>query len=568
MAISSGSYTVGSGGDYATWKAAIDDMTTQTGDITLTQISDVTETAQINLDHNCNGFRVYCLSSVNHLGVYIGSLKTTYNFTGGSALFYLVGANAIDTVRIIFRGLSFLVQSATSGNAVIYAPATGATNRNVDLIGNLFNLNSLNISAFATGAVSDSTKRINAYNNKAFNKAFSTTTYAFHSNGVGCTWENNIYYGTTGRGFALDGINVECYNNASYGEVGFVYNFSVSGDPVARNNASSDNSADDALTQSGNLINRVAAMDFISLDTSSADFLRLSPASGLARTGRTTTISGNTSGIRGNSRPGPDGAVSIGPDQVQATGSIIVGSGTFNVRQWPNPHIVPAIQWIQDSEGNWSGSDRGASQDVYETEVVFFDTQDNINSLMQVLENNREEVTLSDFAAPIFSPNVDHTGSITASVVSYGPRRHLAFGAASKWVYELPVTFRAISPALLVTTPSLSTLKLQDGFEATASYEVGKAFTYGQTGVYTDSRADTGRFVGRFRQQTSQAQAILAYLLTTARANSVAFPSSIPVTYPWGINRGVPTNCRIKSFSIRRVNFVFWDLELELVEEA
>ena len=68
----------------------------------------------------------------------------------------------------------------------------------------------------------------------------------------------------------------------------------------------------------------------------------------------------------------------------------------------------------------------------------------------------------------------------------------------------------------------------------------------------------------RFRQQTSQAQAILAYLLTTARANTVAFPS-IGVNYPWG-NPGAPANCKVKSFTVSRVNFVFWDFKIELVE--
>lgn len=259
---------------------------------------------------------------------------------------------------------------------------------------------------------------------------------------------------------------------------------------------------------------------------------------------------------------------SIGPDAQSRASSVVVADQPVLVRQWPTPIIRPSIQWIQDATGNWNGSDRGATQDIYETEVVFFDTQDNIDSLMQTLDENREGISLSNFAVPFFSPEVSHTGTISAAVVSLGPRRHLAWGAASRWVYELPVTFRAISPTLLGTSASLSTLKLQDGFEASASYEVGKAFTYGQTGVYADRRSDIGRFIGRFRQQTSQAQAILAYLLTTARASAVTFPSLGGVTYPWGVNRGTPANCKVKSFSIRRVNLVFWDLEIEFVESV
>jgi hypothetical protein len=57
MAISSGSYTVGSGGNYATFNAAFADIAaTLTGNLTLTLISDVTETAGITYVGNLNGY--------------------------------------------------------------------------------------------------------------------------------------------------------------------------------------------------------------------------------------------------------------------------------------------------------------------------------------------------------------------------------------------------------------------------------------------------------------------------------------------------------------------------------
>lgn len=244
----------------------------------------------------------------------------------------------------------------------------------------------------------------------------------------------------------------------------------------------------------------------------------------------------------------------------------LAGTGV-SVRAWPKPAIDPAILWVQDSAGNWNGSDRGAAQDVYTAEVTFMGIESEIDAVESLLESNREGVTLAAFASPVFAPNVDHTGSISATVASLERRRHLAYAAgASKGVYELDATLRAISPTLLGTTPSLATLNLQEGFEGSKSYEVGKAFTYNQTAVYSDHKSDIGRFVGTFRQTVEETQAILAYLLTTARAASIAVPTLGNVTYLWGQPRGAATNCRVKSFGLVRRDFVFYDLEIELVE--
>lgn len=250
---------------------------------------------------------------------------------------------------------------------------------------------------------------------------------------------------------------------------------------------------------------------------------------------------------------------------------MIIDEIDHNVAQWPKAIIRPAILWMQDAAGNWNGSDRGAAQDVYESQVVFVNTETLINQLQVDLETARDTVSLTGFTAPIFSPEVDHTGSIAASVVAMGPRRHRAFGvpSASSQMLELPVTFRAISPSLLGTTPSLSTLRLQEGYDGDASFEIGKAFTYNQSGVYADHKSDIGVFKGRFRQKVEEVRAILAYLLVTARANAFTLPTLGGVTYPFGVNRGTgPFQAKIKSIGITRSNFVFYDLDLEFVESV
>ena len=239
------------------------------------------------------------------------------------------------------------------------------------------------------------------------------------------------------------------------------------------------------------------------------------------------------------------------------------------VRNFARARIKPAIDWVQNAAGNWRGSDRAAAQDIHEVDVVFYDRETAINTLATTLDSNREGVTMSAFGTDIFAPVVDHSGSISASITRLRRRRQAGFASPSTAMFELEATFRAISPSLVSTSASLSTLKIQEGFEADKDFSVGKIFAYDQTASYADPRKDIGQFKGTFRQTTAQAKAILKYVLSTARASTIAFPTLGGVTYPFGVIRGaLPKNAKIIDFSISRHNLVFWDIELTFVEEA
>lgn len=95
MAVTNGSYTVGSGGDYATWKAVMDDIDGQTldGDLTFTQISDVSETVGPPLvEVTCTGYKLTFTSNNPHNGDFTKGWITTSNqrhffyhaYTGGN----------------------------------------------------------------------------------------------------------------------------------------------------------------------------------------------------------------------------------------------------------------------------------------------------------------------------------------------------------------------------------------------------------------------------------------------------------------------------------------------------
>jgi hypothetical protein len=249
--------------------------------------------------------------------------------------------------------------------------------------------------------------------------------------------------------------------------------------------------------------------------------------------------------------------------------SLAVAGTAFGVQQWPRATLERAIDWEQLSSLNWSGDDRGAAQDVYESTVVFRGVESVINVLAARFQSNREGIVLSAFETPIFAPNVDHTGSITAAVKARPPRRHLAFANPVTGFFEMEVRFRAIAPAILGTTPSLASLRPIPRYQADHSYEVASALTYGQSAIYSDPDTDIGRYVGDFMQTTAEAQAILAYITTTARAAAVSMPVLPGVTYPFGAARGTyPLSCRIKSVGITRHDLRYWMLRIEFVEEV
>lgn len=248
--------------------------------------------------------------------------------------------------------------------------------------------------------------------------------------------------------------------------------------------------------------------------------------------------------------------------------SFSIAGTAVDVLEWPRPTLRRAIEWEQLGSLNWRGSDRGAAQDEYESVVRVRGVESAINSLQTLLQANREGLTLSAFVVPLFAPNVSHAGSIASTVLSMGPRQHVSFANPTTGYYEMEIAFRALAPTFLGTTPSLASLRPVRGYEADKSYEVGKAFTYAQAGLYSDPNTDIGRYTGTFMQTTAEAQAILAYICTTARAASVSMPTIPGVTYPFGVVRGaLPKTCRIKSVEVSRHDLRYWILRIEFVED-
>ena len=252
--------------------------------------------------------------------------------------------------------------------------------------------------------------------------------------------------------------------------------------------------------------------------------------------------------------------------------SLAVGGFACYAQQWPKPVIIPAIDYLPTSSGKTKATSRGASQDVYQTTLTFQDVEDNINALESTIDIYRlgDNLTLMD--VPVFSPEVNHTGTIACTVFDFGRRKQLSIATNQTYptnnLVTLDVVFRAISPALIGTTPSSSGLRLISGWEMYRDVKIGKSFTYSQVPEYADNTSDAGCFNPTYSLDITKLRAVLAYLLTTGRTTPFAMANfQGPVKYPFGVPKGNGSfNCLCKKIQIERKNVNRWNLSLSLCE--
>ena len=307
MPIGSGNYTVGSGGDYPDWGPALLDIignsgTYVSGDIKLTQISDCTVTyaASINPGYRSNGFKLTLTSNKNHYGNPNGGWKTYWD-QAGYVDFQRFGNHEISYLNVDVGKFSSFRLFIGYGLAESLHHDTTSVFRN-----NIINCN--NKSTFNGVAYNNNYKNnINMYNfnNKIFNTYYTKTAILLaFSNGILTNnnhIENNVIYGS-GVGVGNNGDpTITFKNNAIHSNIGYCFEWGAN--QSSYNNLSSDASADDATTQSGNIINAVFSDEFVSLDSSSSDFLKPKYGGNAYNMGIAPSIPGNTSGIGGNPRP-------------------------------------------------------------------------------------------------------------------------------------------------------------------------------------------------------------------------------------------------------------------------
>jgi len=296
--------SVGSGGDYSTWAAAIDDVPdTLPESWTLTQVSDTSEVVgmavQKSIDVNGKTFTID--SGTPHQG----NPTAGWQITGsGNRLIYLEftgssGTAEVKNLRCVDGGSGFIPVEITENS-------TGVSVLSHDLM--------------IDGATVSSAGFIGTESGSGTHKVWNVTSYNGASDGSGLrvpsgTVENCVGHGGWDVGIDGDTGTATFINCVGFGNTTDFNNIS---NATGKNNASEDSSAGNGnwSTGSGNVTGITPANEFEALTWSSSDYLKVKSTGSLTDTGAKVTITSNIVGIRGDARPGLDRKYSVGADEL------------------------------------------------------------------------------------------------------------------------------------------------------------------------------------------------------------------------------------------------------------
>lgn len=234
------------------------------------------------------------------------------------------------------------------------------------------------------------------------------------------------------------------------------------------------------------------------------------------------------------------------------------------------PDTQIAVDWEKNSSGNWRGSDRGAAEDVYSSNIVVKGPESELNDLNDVLDAKRTDfVATFGTGEEIFGADVDHTGDQTVIVDDYGKIRHLTFK-----MFSMPLTVRLIGPSFLSDTPDFTKLRTATHADVReTTFELNKMISIDNETFVADHISNDGNEAGIytavFTQTIKEMAAIRRYLTVTARNAKIVFPTFGGVTKPFGPRAGaLPFNCRIIRWAdLGRINFSDWGLSITFARD-
>ena len=243
----------------------------------------------------------------------------------------------------------------------------------------------------------------------------------------------------------------------------------------------------------------------------------------------------------------------------------------FDVFRFTNkPITTPALKWELLADGNYVAVDRGASNDIYQSELTFYGTETEINSIIDEFESNRaggtNYFTLSQFNTvddQIFGADIFYTSGVDATIVKWGKRVQKSFKA---YIWKCTVQL-VEDPYPYSGTPSLPTLKPFEGYRGDSTWTIKKMDTYDNTFTYIDHTKDSGIFEGTFILNQTDMKNFRRYLLSTIRANDMSISSIAGVTYPFGSKRGgYPITVKVLDFKDELLNINFWKIKMKMAE--
>jgi len=311
-AVSSGTYTVGSGGDYTDWPAAAADVANQDDDLRFDQISSFSLAAQSTFSQNLAGNTFTLSSTADHLGDPTKGNVTTYS--SALAIGILVtpeGPGTVNINKLFFKNSSGM--SANGRYMEFSAITTGFTANVSDILFDCTNTTS----NFWTFYPNDVDLILNMWNCKVWaSKQISMLIANCASTSVieNCVIDQTATV-TTDFGFYINSLAITLRNNVC---IGATHDFYLIASATGRNNACEGTTCEDGdfSTGSDNTASIAPADEFSSLTNTDADYLDIKSDAPTIKTGGIAPgIAGNTAGIETNIRPDSESNISVGPHQ-------------------------------------------------------------------------------------------------------------------------------------------------------------------------------------------------------------------------------------------------------------
>lgn len=312
-AVTQGTFTVGTGGDYATWGAAAADVgVTQTDDLLFLQITNTSEMAAITFAQGLNTFLFLCSSCEPPWGApeagFVASLDAA------AAVFTVTpsGGGTVEIERLYLRATVPL-----GGVAMLTVDPTNS--ETIRVHDNLLDGQGFFADGLAVGGQEGAPLEV--WNNQVWDLDGVGYDISVLPGTTSAVVENNTAYLCLGGGFVYaDDVAVTLQNCAAFDSVpGADFTPSLPAAAVTATNASSDGSAPGP----GSLTGLASAVEYVTLVDTNIAFLKVAPASSMTVAGTVALIAGNTTGHRGNAMtPTP----TIGADEFLADLYVTLGN--------------------------------------------------------------------------------------------------------------------------------------------------------------------------------------------------------------------------------------------------
>lgn len=308
-AVSAGSYTAGSGGNYTTWALAFADIANLTADLLFTQIDNTIETASSVMTEALGGFDFTITSNASHLGNPNNGWVTTHNFDG---ILFNFQATGIGNIEV--KDLHINIQAVQAGaSLIIYSHPNNNHTGNFIVHDNMIDAAGKKARAIYIQSTSPTPNPL-VYNNTIWDIVGLGVGISNVANNADAEIENNTIYScvigidaNTKLGVFTN--NVCIANGTDFLNIGVVV--------TGNNNASDDGTAANGNWGAGanNVPNITPANEFASLNDTSRNFLKCSRGGdNIFKSGKAPVVGANTTGIRGNARPHST-QYSIGADE-------------------------------------------------------------------------------------------------------------------------------------------------------------------------------------------------------------------------------------------------------------